>query len=386
MERIKTLEMRGVTRRFGTATALHSFNLTMEGGMFVSLLGPSGCGKSTALNCLAGLLDLSEGQILVNGKPVQNVPAEKRGFGMVFQNYALFPHLNVSRNVAYGMEIRGVPKADRERRTQKALDLVHLSEFGKRFPAQLSGGQQQRLALARTIVLEPAMLLLDEPLSNLDTKLRNEMRVEIKRLHEELNLTTLYVTHDQSEAMSMSDLVLVMRLGRIEQLGTPQDIYNAPRSLYVADFMGYVNKVEVDVAGRDGEEWIVQLPGQAGATLRAKTTLNEAAWQIGDRVLACSRPDETLIDPLPTSNHLRGTVKLVEYMGKSFEGLIQLEGTQQQVMAHSQQPLENGQRVELGIRPERLLLFPMDAIAGAGKPGMAAGSAAAEPALKGQAG
>jgi putative spermidine/putrescine transport system ATP-binding protein len=386
MERIKTLEMRGVTRRFGTATALHSFNLTMEGGMFVSLLGPSGCGKSTALNCLAGLLDLSEGQILVNGKPVQNVPAEKRGFGMVFQNYALFPHLNVSRNVAYGMEIRGVPKADRERRTQKALDLVHLSEFGKRFPAQLSGGQQQRLALARTIVLEPAMLLLDEPLSNLDTKLRNEMRVEIKRLHEELNLTTLYVTHDQSEAMSMSDLVLVMRLGRIEQLGTPQDIYNAPRSLYVADFMGYVNKVEVDVAGRDGEEWIVQLPGQAGATLRAKTTLNEAAWQIGDRVLACSRPDETLIDPLPTSNHLRGTVKLVEYMGKSFEGLIQLEGSQQQVMAHSQQPLENGQRVELGIRPERLLLFPMDAIAGAGKPGMAAGSAAAEPALKGQAG
>ncbi len=360
MEKIKSLEMRGVTRRFGNATALHSFNLNMEGGMFVSLLGPSGCGKSTALNCLAGLLDLSEGEILLNGKPIQHLPAEKRGFGMVFQSYALFPHLNVARNVAYGMEIRGVPKSEREKRTQKALDLVHLNEFGKRFPAQLSGGQQQRLAIARTIVLEPALLLLDEPLSNLDTKLRNEMRVEIKRLHEELNLTTLYVTHDQSEAMSMSDIVLVMRLGRVEQLGTPQDIYNNPRSLYVADFMGYVNKIPVEIAGREGNEWLVQLPGQTGPALRARTTLKEANWKTGDPVLACSRPDETLVDPLPPYNHLQGTIQLVEYMGKSFEGLVKLNGSDQQVMTHSQQPLENGQAVEFGIRPDRLLLFPQD--------------------------
>ena len=382
MEKIKSLEMRGVTRRFGNATALHSFNLNMEGGMFVSLLGPSGCGKSTALNCLAGLLDLSEGEILLNGKPIQHLPAEKRGFGMVFQSYALFPHLNVARNVAYGMEIRKVPKAEREKRTQKALDLVHLNEFGKRFPAQLSGGQQQRLAIARTIVLEPALLLLDEPLSNLDTKLRNEMRVEIKRLHEELNLTTLYVTHDQSEAMSMSDMVLVMRLGRVEQLGTPQEIYNNPRSLYVADFMGYVNKIPVEITGREGNEWLVQLPGQTGPILRARTTLKEANWQTGDTVLACSRPDETLVDPLPPSNHLQGTIQLVEYMGKSFEGLVKLNGSNQQVMTHSQQPLENGQAVEFGIRSDRLLLFPQDDAAElAATP---TGSLSSKPVLKGQ--
>jgi putative spermidine/putrescine transport system ATP-binding protein len=379
MERIKSLEMRGVTRRFGAATALYDFNLSMEGGMFVSLLGPSGCGKSTALNCLAGLLDLSEGEILLNGKPIQQVPAEKRGFGMVFQSYALFPHLNVFRNVGYGLEIRGVPKAEREQRVKRALELVHLSEFSKRFPAQLSGGQQQRLAIARTVVLEPSLLLLDEPLSNLDTKLRNEMRVEIKRLHEELKLTTLYVTHDQSEAMSMSDMVLVMRLGRIEQLGKPQDIFNTPQSLYVADFMGYVNKLLVEIAGREGEEWLVKLPGQDGVTLRAKTTLKDPTWQAGDKVLACSRPDDILADPLPPYNHLRGKIQLVEYMGKSFEGLLTLDGTSQQLMCHSQSPLENGQAVEVGIRAERLLLFPVEESANISS---ATGSLASEPVLK----
>jgi putative spermidine/putrescine transport system ATP-binding protein len=379
MERIKSLEMRGVTRRFGTATALFDFNLKMEGGMFVSLLGPSGCGKSTALNCLAGLLDLSEGEILLNGKPIHQLPAEKRGFGMVFQSYALFPHLNVTRNVGYGLEIRGVPKAEREQRVNKALELVHLSEFSKRFPAQLSGGQQQRLAIARTVVLEPSLLLLDEPLSNLDTKLRNEMRVEIKRLHEELNLTTLYVTHDQSEAMSMSDMVLVMRLGRIEQIGKPQEIFNNPRSLYVADFMGYVNKLQVEVVGREGEEWLVKLPGQDGVTLRSKTTIKDATWKAGDKVLACSRPDETLVDPLPPHNHVQGKVQLVEYMGKSFEGLLTLAGSNQQLMCHSQSPLENGQTVEFGIRSERLLLFPIEESADISS---GVGSLASEPALK----
>ena len=376
--------MRSVTRKFGNATALHEFDLKMEGGLFVSLLGPSGCGKSTALNCLAGLLDLSEGEILLNGKPIQYVPAEKRGFGMVFQNYALFPHLNVARNVAYGMEIRGVPKAERERRVQKTLELVHLSEYAKRFPAQLSGGQQQRLAIARTVVLEPSLLLLDEPLSNLDTKLRNEMRVEIKRLHEELNLTTLYVTHDQSEAMSMSDIVLVMRLGRIEQSGTPQEIYNHPRSLYVADFMGYANKFQVKVIGREDTEWLVQLLDEGQTPLRARTTVKEANWQPGEIVLACSRPDETLIDFLPSYNHLRGKVQLVEYLGKSFEGLITLTGGGQQIMAHSQSPLENGQQVELGIRSDRLLLFPLEEKSEL--PTAAPSSFGAEPALKGQVG
>ncbi len=359
MERIEKLELRGVTRRFGVTTALHSFDLEIAGGMFVSLLGPSGCGKSTALNCLAGLLDLSEGEIVLNGRPIQDVPAEKRGFGMVFQNYALFPHLSVTRNVSYGLELRGVPKPERERRIRRALEMVKLEEFGKRFPAQLSGGQQQRLAFARTIVLEPGLLLLDEPLSNLDTKLRNEMRIEIKHLHEQLNLTTVYVTHDQSEAMSMSDLVVVMRLGRIEQVGTPQEIYNRPKSLYVADFMGYSNRLPVSLVAQEGQEWVVETI--SGTQLRASSTLQESTdWQPGQRVLACFRPDEALADPLPAVNHLQGQVQLVEYMGKTFEGLVRLQGDDGiQLLVHSQHPLENDAPVEFGIRPDRLLLFPL---------------------------
>src|SRR5579859_8076704 len=252
MEPVQKLEIRGMSRVFGATTALYDFNLEVAGGMFVTLLGPSGCGKSTALNCLAGLLDLSAGEIILNGKPIQDLPAEKRGFGMVFQNYALFPHLTVSHNVSYGLETTPMPKSERDRRVGWALDLVQLpeAEFGKRYPAQLSGGQQQRLAIARTIVREPQVLLLDEPLSNLDTRLRSEMRIEIKRLHQQLGLTTLYVTHDQSEAISLSDVVVVMKKGRIEQVGTPQEIYNCPQSLYVADFVGYINRLPVTLKER----------------------------------------------------------------------------------------------------------------------------------------
>lgn len=360
MEKIETLEMLGVTRRFGGTTALHSFDLEIRGGQFITLLGPSGCGKSTALNCLAGLLELSEGKILLNGKPIQQVSAEKRGFGMVFQNYALFPHLSVSRNVSYGLEIRGVRKAERERRVRRALELVHLpeEEFGRRYPAQLSGGQQQRLAIARTIVLEPKLLLLDEPLSNLDANLRSEMRIEIKRLHSELGLTTVYVTHDQSEAMSLSDKVVVMRLGRIEQIGTPQEIYNQPRSLFVARFMGYVNRLPVTVVGRQDHLWLVQ--SADGATLQASSTLgDDADWQPGQRVLACSRPDDMLADPLPTANRLQGHVQLTEYMGQSFESLMRLETDEgAQLLVRSSQLPVPGSLLEFGIRPERLLLFP----------------------------
>jgi putative spermidine/putrescine transport system ATP-binding protein len=371
MQRINKLEMRGVTRRFGATTALYNFNLSVIGGSFVSLLGPSGCGKSTALNCLAGLLDLSEGEITVNDQPVQHLPAEKRGFGMVFQNYALFPHLTVARNVAYGLEIRKVPKAEREQRVKKALELVHLEEFGKRFPAQLSGGQQQRLAIARTIVLEPNLLLLDEPLSNLDTKLRNEMRLEIKRLHENLGLTTVYVTHDQSEAMSLSDLVVVMRLGRIEQTGTPQEIYRFPNSHYVANFMGYSSQLEVTLLGREGNKWRVET---ASGEKLLGTPPQEANWQAGQKVTACFRPDEALIVNEPTSNSLSGQVQLTEYLGKSFEVLVRLTGQPDcQLLVHSEVGLEAGTPVKFGIHPDRLLLFEPDAITSAASAPVLAG-------------
>ncbi len=367
MKRIEKLLMRGVTRRFGATTALHRFDLEIDGGQFITLLGPSGCGKSTALNCLSGLLELSEGEILVNGDPIQHVPAEKRGFGMVFQSYALFPHLSVARNVAYGLELRRVPRAEREQRVRRALEVVHLEEFGSRYPAQLSGGQQQRLAIARTIVLEPSLLLLDEPLSNLDAKLRDELRIEIKRIHTELGLTTVYVTHDQSEAMSLSDKVVVMRLGHIEQIGTPQQIYNQPKSLFVARFMGYVNRFPATIQGKEGNLWRIQTAD--GTSLQATSTTEESVhWQAGQRVIACIRPDETLADPLPPTNHMQGRVQLIEYVGRAYEAVVHLEAGDGKgggmvgmtLLVQSAHTPEMGSLLEFGVRPERLLLFASD--------------------------
>ena len=356
MSRIESLIMHNVTRSFGATTALQNFHLEISGGTFVTLLGPSGCGKTTALNCLAGLLDLSAGEIVLNGAPIQDVSAEKRGFGMVFQNYALFPHLTAARNVGYGLEIRRVPKSERDRRVQRALEMVHLDEFSKRFPAQLSGGQQQRLAIARTIVLEPSLLLLDEPLSNLDANLRNEMRIEIKRIHTQLGLTTLYVTHDQGEALTMSDVVVVMRRGFIEQVGSPDDIYVRPRSLYVATFMGYANRLAGTVVGKDGETWLVQTAG--GARLAGIATA-QTGFQVGQSVTLCFRPDDTLTEPPPGANSLHGTVQLVEYIGHGFEAVVSLESEGgHHLLVHS--PLRPGTQaaVTFGVRPDRLLIFP----------------------------
>jgi putative spermidine/putrescine transport system ATP-binding protein len=356
MGRIHSLVMRNVTRRFGAATALEDFTLEIAGGSFVTLLGPSGCGKTTALNCLAGLLDLSAGEILLDGAPIHLVPAEKRGFGMVFQSYALFPHLTAGRNVGYGMEIRGVRRAERERRIRRALEMVHLEDFAKRYPAQLSGGQQQRLAIARTIVLEPSLLLLDEPLSNLDANLRTEMRIEIKRIHAELGLTTLYVTHDQSEAMSMSDVVVVMRAGRIEQIGAPREIYTQPRSLYVANFMGYANRLPAAVLGREGDFYAVRTTGGERLLAASPSGTDLAA---GQAVTLCYRPDEALADPPQEGNHLRGQAQLVEYLGKSFETLLTLPGEGgTQALVHSPQAPTVGAPVTFGVRPDRLLAFP----------------------------
>jgi putative spermidine/putrescine transport system ATP-binding protein len=273
----------------------------------------------------------------------------------VFQNYALFPHLTAARNVAYGLEVRRVPAAERDRRVQRALELVHLEEFRSRYPAQLSGGQQQRLAIARTIVLEPSLLLLDEPLSNLDANLRNEMRIEIKRLHTQLGLTTLYVTHDQTEALTMSDVVVVMRRGYIEQVGTPDAIYDRPQSLYVAIFMGYANRLAGTIVGKDGERWLVQTAGDAQLVGTATTPVT---WQIGQPVTLCFRPDDTLTEPLSVTNQLQGQVQLVEYIGKGFEAVVNLEREGgQQLLVHSPTRPGTQAAVNFGIRPERLLLF-----------------------------
>ena len=244
-----------VFKRFGDVTAVSDFDLTVKDGEFVSLLGPSGCGKTTSLRMIAGFERATEGEIYIGDHCVSShikntfVPPEKRDIGMVFQSYAVWPHMTVTENVAYPLKIQKVPKEERAARVAEMLKLVHLDEYGNRYPHQLSGGQQQRVALARALVMRPGLLLLDEPLSNLDAKLRESMRFEISSIQKELGITIIYVTHDQSEAMTMSDRVVVMSRGVIQQIGTPYEIYRNPANKMVADFIGLVNFVEGEVQG-----------------------------------------------------------------------------------------------------------------------------------------
>src|ERR1700742_5328944 len=221
----RSLRLEGITREFGPMKALSDVSLTVQRGEFIALLGPSGCGKSTALNCIAGLNALSEGAIWLDDARIDVLPPEKRGFGMVFQNYALFPHLSVLDNVGFGLKMRGVARSEIMRRAREALQLVQLVGHENKLPGQLSGGQQQRVAIARAIVIEPPLLLMDEPLSNLHAKLRLEMRAEIRRIHRQLGRTTIYVTHDQDEALSLADRIVVMKDGVVQQVGTPEEVY-----------------------------------------------------------------------------------------------------------------------------------------------------------------
>lgn len=235
------VEVEGLTKRFGRVVAVQDFDLEVREGELVSLLGPSGCGKTTVLRCIAGFERPDAGHIVVDGQVLNDVPPERRNIGMVFQTYALFPHMTVAENIAFSLMIRGRPREERERVAKEMLELVHLEGMEDRYPHQLSGGQRQRVALARALAMRPKVLLLDEPLSALDAKIREELRGEIRRIQKTLGITTLYVTHDQEEALALSDRVVVMNMGRIEQVGTPAEIYNAPRTPFVARFVGTMN-------------------------------------------------------------------------------------------------------------------------------------------------
>ena len=247
----RALRLDRISRAFGTLNALRDVTLTVGRGEFVALLGPSGCGKSTALNCIAGLLTLTGGAIWLDDRRIDRLGPEDRGFGMVFQNYALFPHMTVRRNIGFGLVTQRRPKAEIARRVAEALALVRLEAQADKLPGQLSGGQQQRVAIARAIVVEPPLVLMDEPLSNLDAKLRLEMRAEIRRIHNLLGCSTIYVTHDQDEALSLADRIVVMRDGMMRQVGTPQELYARPAHPDVAEFMGYRNllRSRADAAG-----------------------------------------------------------------------------------------------------------------------------------------
>ena len=347
MSTFESLRLEGVTRRFSGHDALTGLTLTIQRGEFIALLGPSGCGKSTALNCLAGLLPLTEGSIWQDGSRLDTLPPERRGFGMVFQNYALFPHMSVRRNVAFGLQMRRVARADIRRRVDEAIRLVHLEEHATKLPGQLSGGQQQRVAIARAIVLEPSLVLMDEPLSNLDAKLRLEMRTEIRRIHQSLGLTTVYVTHDQEEALSMADRLVVLRDGRVQQVGSPEELHTRPVNRHVADFMGYRNLLPMRVTSVSGE--FVEVEG-GGMTLRG-TAIGELTPD--DEVVAGVRPEDLRLG----EGGVPATVEVVEYQGRE---LAVEARTEQGTMLHlraAERP-SPGDKISVIADPARVLVFP----------------------------
>ncbi|WP_152047549.1 ABC transporter ATP-binding protein [Aureimonas psammosilenae] len=340
------LELVDLQRAFGSYRALAGIDLTVERGEFIALLGPSGCGKSTALNCIAGLLPLTGGEIRLDGRPIHELAPEERGFGMVFQSYALFPHMTIRKNVGFGLAMQGVPRAEAEGRIDAALDLVRLRSQGDKLPGQLSGGQQQRVAIARAIVIRPPLVLMDEPLSNLDAKLRLEMRAEIRAIHEAIGSTTIYVTHDQDEALSLADRIVVMSNGLIRQVGTPEDLYERPNHVDVADFMGFRTRIGARVLDDRGTVEAagghLALPGAVG-------------HKPGTAVSISVRPEDLVASP-SGGEGIPATVRSIEYRGRAWFGSATLaDGTVAYFRADTSLPA--GQEATLRVDPARTLVF-----------------------------
>jgi putative spermidine/putrescine transport system ATP-binding protein len=301
------LELTGVQKRFGPTVAVEDFNLAAERGEFVSFLGPSGCGKTTTLRMIAGFETPSSGSILLDGRDITQRPPNKRNVGMVFQSYALFPNMTVADNIGFGLRVRKRPKDQIRKRVAELLDLINLPDKGGRYPYQLSGGQQQRIALARALASEPEVLLLDEPLSALDAKIRVALRKEIRSIQRQLGITTVYVTHDQEEALSLSDRVVVMSEGRIEQIGAPADIYNFPATPFVASFVGTLNLLPATIVDASTGRLAVE-----GQEVRAAKPVTARANQ---KVTIALRPESVEVGEAGGSNRLTGKIEDVSFLG-----------------------------------------------------------------------
>jgi putative spermidine/putrescine transport system ATP-binding protein len=307
-----TVSLQHVTKSYGDVVAVSDVTLTVEHGEFVALLGPSGCGKTTTLQMLAGFVEATSGDISIDGKSMRGIPPHKRNIGVVFQSYALFPHLTVAQNVAFGLKMRNVGAAEIAERVDRALRLVQLTGLDQRYPRELSGGQQQRVALARALVIEPSVLLLDEPLSNLDANLREQMRFEIREIQKRIGITTVFVTHDQNEAMAAADRMVVMSGGKIRQVGTAQELYEHPHDLFVATFIGQANTLRGSVTAVRGSEVDIELAGNERVIAR-----HDGNVRVGDTTTLTLRPEdlELAADAQPGMNNIRGTVLRANYLG-----------------------------------------------------------------------
>jgi len=368
MATFDTLKLENVGRSFAKQPALVGLSMEIHQGEFIALLGPSGCGKTTALNCLAGLLPLTTGSIWMGSQRIDTLPSEKRDFGMVFQNYALFPHMSVNKNVSFGLEMRQVPKPEIKTRVAEALATVKLTDYATRLPGQLSGGQQQRVAIARAIVTRPRLVLMDEPLSNLDAKLRLDMRGEIRRLHQSLGLTTVYVTHDQEEALSMADRLVVLRLGHVQQIGTPVELHSDPTNYYVADFMGYRNLFSMRATRV--QDTAVTLTG-AGIDL-AGTAFHHNI-NADEDVMVAIRPEDVQVGDGP--NSFTVTVDVDEYRGSGF-AIDASTSAGQMIHLLSPTGFDPGSQITVNVKPERALVYPRDP----DDPDFTPGGAVAQPA------
>ena len=359
---MSAVELTDIAKRFGSFTAVHPMSLAIPEGSFFALLGPSGCGKTTTLRMIAGLLDPSEGEITIKGRRVNETPIHKRNLGLVFQNYALFPHKTVAENVAFGLRYRDVPRADVERRVREALELVQLPHLAERYPKQLSGGQQQRIALARAVVIEPDVLLLDEPLSALDANLRENMRVELKRIQHRIGVTTIFVTHDQSEALAMSDEIVVMSEGRVEQVGPPEEVYNTPASGFVATFLGASNMVAARCTGRENGALVLEsaIFGRMAVPADRAPHLSGA----GPATLVVRAEKLRLAAPGTAPEGavtVEGRVETVDYQGVAVRYFLRVGDTQlQAINMIDGHPFEEGAAVAVTLRAQDCAALPGD--------------------------
>ncbi|MGD9919956.1 MAG: ABC transporter ATP-binding protein [Variibacter sp.] len=341
------LELSSLRKTYGGSTAVHDFSLTVEKGECVALLGPSGCGKTTTLRMVAGFVEPTAGRILVNGRDVTGLPARKRNIGVVFQGYALFPHMTVAQNVAFGLEMRGVPHDEVKKRVEDALEIVRLGPLKDRFPRQLSGGQQQRVALARAIIINPDALLLDEPLSALDAKLREEVRAQIRKLQRQFSLTTVFVTHDQDEALGMADRIAVMNQGVIEQAGSARDVYENPATRFVANFIGRSNFI----AGHGkGGEFITAF----GKRLRFERGARDGAASLAVRPQDISIGKEM---PAEGQNHIEGKIEGLTYLGS--EMVVEVGVSDTRILVDV--PLRSGAATRLAVGETVHLAWPIGA-------------------------